>query len=135
MEASAFYEVATRFSHAELVHSLKVVSDNKASPVSLINAKQVSALIAAVVPTVATVLDGLASLAGKLPVVGHGQYAELLGRYRLTASERKQLQDLLCRYALLTGNAAIDIDETKAESGKALLQWLQQRIGQCGLRL
>lgn len=135
MEASAFYEVATRFSCAELVHSLKVVSDNKTSPVSQINAKQAGALIAANMPAVATILDALAGLAKKLPVIRHGQYQQLLERYRLTASGQKQLQDLLCRYTLLTGNPTIDIDEAKVESGKALLQWLQQRIGQCELRL
>ena len=42
MEAAGFYPTACRFTHPELVHSLKIVSDSATSPTEKINARQVA---------------------------------------------------------------------------------------------
>lgn len=128
MEVSAFYETATRFAYAELIHSLKVVSDNKTSPADMIHPKQVSELIAAQMGTINDVISALIMLAEQLPVTAHQQFAQLISRYRFTAAEKQLLAKQLSRYTLLTGNQSVDIDGRQFPSGKALLGWLQQQI-------
>ena len=52
MEGYAFFEVAIKFSSAELVQSLKIISDNSRNGIEVINAASVSGLIADKIETI-----------------------------------------------------------------------------------
>jgi len=123
MEATAFFATACRFTSSELAHSLKVVSDNQDQTAVAVNAKQASALVAANAGMVEATLGQLSGLQAALPVAEDPQWQELSQRYRLTASQQRQVKQLLARVRLLTGGADVAIAPDISQ-GKALLQWL-----------
>lgn len=129
MEATAFFETAGRFSSSELAQSLKVVSDNKTQPADTINAKQVSELIAVNISVINDTLAELLAVRARLPVQEPQQFQQLLQYYRLTASQQQQLEHLLRRLQLLTGDSQPAIDPSIA-NGRDLLRWLENRVGQ-----
>ncbi|MFZ2169973.1 MAG: hypothetical protein WAW61_10100, partial [Methylococcaceae bacterium] len=128
MEASAFYETATRFSTGELILCLKVISDNQLSPAENIQPKQVSDLIAAHVLTIEAILTYATGLAEQITTVKPVQFEQLIQRYYFTASERMKLNNQLTRWAVLTHKPIPDFDETRLHKGKDLLNWLDQLI-------
>lgn len=135
MEASAFYETATRFSTGELIQCLKVVSDNTISPTENIQPQQVSRLIAAHVPAIETLLAELQKLARGIHAPEPDLVAQWLERYHFTASERMQLKSQLSRWRVLTNNQVLDVSGMPLNSGKAVLQWLEQKIAQLAFGL
>jgi nucleoside phosphorylase len=128
MEATAFYETAARFTAAELIVCLKVVSDNPQSSVDALNPKQVSGLIAAQLPTIASVLEIVGAAAGLIRHPEPVLYTELLNEYRLSAHERLQLKNLLTRWDVITGSQPLKPDKSSLRSGKDLLRWLDLQI-------
>jgi adenosylhomocysteine nucleosidase len=128
MEASAFYETATRFSSGELILCLKVISDNQLSPAENIQSKQVTALIAAHVLTIETLLSQATGLAEQITTLKPIQFEQLLQRYYFTASERMKLNNQLTRWAVITHKPMPDFDETRLHKGKDVLIWLDELI-------
>lgn len=129
MEASAYFETATRFSAAELVQCLKVVSDNRSSPAENITPRQVSALIATHIATLEGLLAELTRLSGLITEPVNGMFADLIKRYRFTVSEQTQLKKQLNRWGCLTDYQLAEIDETGLRSAKDVLNWLERKIG------
>lgn len=129
MEASAFYETAVRFSTSELIHCLKVISDNELSPADNIQPKQVASLIAAHVATIETILAELNHLSKLIAAPEPKLFEQLIQRYHFTVSEQGQLKNQLSRWAALTHNRAPEFDETRLHKGKDVLLWLDQQIG------
>lgn len=128
MEASAFYETAVRFSTGELIHCLKVISDNESSPAENIQPKQVEALIAAHVATIETLLKELSRLAALITAPEPDRFEQLIQRYHFTASEQGQLKNRLSRWAVLTNNTIPELDESQLHKGKDVLSWLDRQI-------
>jgi adenosylhomocysteine nucleosidase len=130
MEASAFYETAVRFSTGELIHCLKVISDNELSPAENIQPKQVESLIAAHVAAIETLLEELSRLAALVTVPESKLFEELTQRYHFTASEQGQLKNRLSRWSALTRQPIPEFDETRLRRGKDVLGWLDQQLSQ-----
>ena len=130
MEASAFYETAARFSTGELIHCLKIISDNESSPADNIQPKQVASLIAAHVAAVETLLAELSRLAALITAPEPRLFEELIQRYHFTASEQGQLKNRLSRWSALTQQQIPELDETRLRKGKDVLFWLDQQISQ-----
>ncbi len=128
MEASAFYEIAVRFSTGELIQCLKVISDNESSPAENIQPKQVVALIAAQVETIEIILAELNRLARLITTPDPRLFEQLTQRYHFTVSEQGQLKNQLSRWAILTHKQAAEFDETRFHQGKDVLFWLDQQI-------
>jgi nucleoside phosphorylase len=129
MEASAFFETASRFSTGELIHCLKVVSDNKEQPMEKVNPKQVSALIKKQLPLIETVIKNLAELANSLPPAEIEIPLSLSERWHFTVSEQRQLKALLQRWQLLAPQRPIEgatLPETTDR--KKLLRWLNEKV-------
>jgi hypothetical protein len=130
MEASAFYETAVRFSSGELIHCLKVISDNESSPAENIQPKQVAQLIAAHVATIETLLAELSRLASLITVPEPKLFDQLLQRYHFTVSEQGQLKNRLSRWATLADTPDTEFDEHRFRKGKEVLYWLDQQISE-----
>ena len=128
MEASAFYETAVRFSSSEFILCLKVISDNQLSTVENIQPKQVSALIAAHLATVESLLSRTATQAELITTPDPRLFEHLIQRYRFTVNERMQLKNQLSRWNVVTNHQSLDFDETGLRSAKDVLHWLDQRI-------
>ena len=127
MEASAFYETASRFGTAELIHCLKVVSDNQATPATTLQPQQVAHFIAEQMPAVENILAELKHLAQLICFSEPDALALLLARYRFTVSEQAQLKNQLNRWQVLSDNQALSIPDN-LPNGPAVLQWLGQQI-------
>lgn len=130
MEASAFYETATRFSTGELIHCLKVISDNEASPAENIHPQQVAQLIAAHVAAIETVLVELSRLTCLITSPEPKLFGELLKRYHFTVSEQGQLKNRLSRWAALTDAQVPEFDKDQILKGKDILFSLDQQLSQ-----
>ena len=132
MEAAAFYETAVRFTSGELVQSLKVVSDNSASPVANINPKQVSAWIEGQLPTIEILLTRLTGLAASITIQEPPIFAEWVSRIHFTANEQMQLKNLICRWQVLNPQQTLVIDNACLKA-KDVLRTLEQAInsGEC----
>ncbi len=132
MEASAFYEVAVRFSTGELIHCLKVISDNELSPAENIQPKQVSQLIAAHVATIETLLAELSRLATLITEPESKLFEQLIQRYHFTVSEQGQLKNQLSSWAVLSHNQVPGFetlfDQAHLHKGKDVLSWLDRQI-------
>jgi adenosylhomocysteine nucleosidase len=130
MEASAFYETAVRFSTGELIHCLKIISDNELSPADNIQPKQVASLIAAHIAAIETLLAELSRLAALVTVPESRLFEELVQRYHFTASEQGQLKNRLSRWSALTQQQILEFDEARLHKGRDVLCWLDQQLSQ-----
>lgn len=127
MEASAFYETASRFGTGELIHCLKVISDNQITPANNLQPQQVTQLIAEQMPTIENILAELKRLAQLIHFSEPDLLAALLTRYRFTVSEQAQLKNQLNRWQVLSDNQTLPIPDD-LPNGSAVLQWLGQQI-------
>ncbi len=128
MEASAFYETAIRFSSGELIHCLKVVSDNELSPAENILPKQVTALIIPHVATLEVLMKELGALAKLITEPELKSFGQLIRQYHFTSSEQGQLKNRLSRWEVLTQANIPEFEESQFRKGKDFLVWFDQQL-------
>jgi hypothetical protein len=92
MEAYAFFRSATKFSPAELVQSIKVVSDNTTSDVSLLDAKKLTEIMSVASVDICGFADSLVALANRLPERAIAN-AHNLKHLNFTVSQNLQFED------------------------------------------
>jgi nucleoside phosphorylase len=128
MEASAFYEIAARFTSTELIQAFKIVSDNQESSIAKIDAALVSAWIQAKVEVIAAGIKQLELLAQPLEIKESAYYQVALERWHFTVNAQLQLKALLQRWQVLTACAELDFSEPELKHSKAVLLWLEQKM-------
>lgn len=131
MEAAGFYDAATRFSSSELIHSLKVVSDNCAHPAEMVNAAHASTLIAEHANTIDQVMTQQRTLLDELCAIHQPpeQYAPIMHRWRFSHSQQFQLREMLRRWSVLRdGQQPSMHDLEHCTSGKQVIQWLNAQL-------
>ncbi|MFQ5470208.1 MAG: hypothetical protein ACE5EH_07865 [Gammaproteobacteria bacterium] len=103
MEASGFFHAASRFSLIELVHSLKVVSDNQTQSTDQITKDFASKLIENQLSTIACISDELLSLANELSSIYRQprHISTFMKNWHFTHYQRHQLDALLRRWETL----------------------------------
>ncbi len=96
MEAYGFFEAAARFSFIDLVHAVKVVSDNRSQGVAGIDRKLVRDLLASHVPGICReLLQPLKALAGELREKARlPELAGYLERWHFSVTRHNQLRAL-----------------------------------------
>ncbi|NOQ64039.1 MAG: hypothetical protein GQ582_05960, partial [Methyloprofundus sp.] len=97
MEASAFYETAARFSSSELIHSIKLISDNQQNPSTQVTAVQISAWINDALPMLDQYRQQLIQIASEIPLIEVCYYAEISEQWRFSSQEKRQLKSLLSK--------------------------------------
>lgn len=128
MEASAFYEVAARFTCNELILSLKIVSDNEQSSVSNINAKQVTEWINLQMETVCRIFELLLERTQLLNYSTTGYFEELTSIHHFTVSEKVQLKALLSRWEILSAKSKLPLMPAQFKTTRAFLESLAIHI-------
>ncbi len=133
MEGLAFYLTCSRFVPLELVHLLKVVSDNRENPLESFDKKSVPGLIQNNIDKIISFSTALTQLADSLPEptpVGLEEcILEYSSRWRFSHSQTQQLYKLLNRYYALTQLLLSPNDlETKARDAKQVLSMLEVEI-------
>ena len=132
MEAAGFWPTACRFASAELVHCLKIVSDNPDHPADHLDAAALGKLLAEHIDLVDRLQTLIAPLAQSL---APGQqappfYAAALQRWRFTTTQQHQLRRLLHQWrALAPEESPWDGAQAPLQSGGDALHFLRQRLG------
>lgn len=128
MEASAFYETAIRFSSAELIQCIKIISDNTDNPTTQIKPVQVSLWIGDALPIIDDYRQQLSQLAMQdKPIVTAG-YDAMIAQWRFSSYEKLQLKNLLNKRAVLMPDKTLVLAELATESGKGVLNYLREEI-------
>jgi len=135
MEASAFYETASRFCSGELIQCLKVISDNQGSPATNLQPKQVSEFIAAHIPGIESVMRELSALAAVITAPEPELFKPLTKSYRFSANEQRQLKNQLSRWRVLTDGQPLKLEGMAFNRGKDVLRWLELEINKTDFRL
>jgi adenosylhomocysteine nucleosidase len=138
MEAAGFYPQACRFASAELVHVLKIISDNAANPFERIDAKIVARWIGEKLKLIDAIVGALRVLAAELPPAERPAAAlvRFVGRWHFTVSQRHQLQRLLERWhALAPGTDPWCEELARAPQAAHALRNLEQRLRALPIRL
>ena len=138
MEAASFCQSAKRFASAELIHSLKIVSDNKSQPWTNLDAKCLPALFEQNMPQVETIAKELLLLSS----IEHEQFApphffqELVQTWDFSETQKHQLRKLLTRRAALKveGSPLKDLD-TKSLNRNSFLEKLENHLDNIPLEL
>jgi len=130
MEASGFYQMALRLGTAELIHCLKIISDNHEQPTSSVNAEYVKKLIAAHTSTIDCILDSLKPLVTDMTSIikEPEHYQTFIELWHFTQSERIQLSRLLRQWTVRLPNEDIMQSITDLKTGKSVLKELKNKL-------
>ena len=125
MEATAFYRTASRFSTLELIHVLKVISDNPQSSLADINKESVSRLVGNQIELISMIVERLLHTADMLTELAQKPkgFDDLLAHYSVSVSQQVQLGRVLRRLQLLEAGAVLDL--LPLAQYKSIKHWMQ----------
>ncbi len=135
MEASAFYEVAVKFSSSELIHSLKIVSDNELSSINLINAKRVNEWLSSQSVDIEKICYRFGKMRELILPVELSEYHQIVKQWHFTVTGKVKLKSLLRRWVVLSSTPWVKNSEVNFNSGKELLHQLAADVDCLGVNL
>lgn len=130
MEGAGFFAAATRYSSAELVQCLKVVSDNPSSPAHRRpSASAVRGWIGSRLEAIEHLIRELGALAAeaRAAIRPPADFEDIVARWRFSATQRVQLVDLLRRWAAIRSEESARAVCAHASDSRAALAAL--RVG------
>ena len=135
MEAAGFCAAASRFSTSELVHCLKIISDNPTEPSHRVTSALVRELLSAQLPSISSVVATLSEIRAELATINADPpaFPLLCERFRFTHTERNQLRRLLTQHAALAPDTDLTVMLNTQGSGKQVLLVLKDQVGALAL--
>ena len=132
MEASGFIQIARMFAHAELVQSVKIVSDNKESSLRNITAEFALTLVTESVPSINTFAEHLVELSSRLHIDTAPALDLFCNHWRFTVSQTAKLDRLLQRYSVINGQmTSIPVELLKQSlSPNKVLQYFEDELSE-----
>ena len=129
MEASSFYQIASRCSTGELIQSLKIISDGPGSNLDL-TADQISQFIAEQISSIETVLSQLSNLAEVLDTARLPQemVSNYLEHWHFSVAQHNQLTALLGRLHARSVPLPTLPEKNECHDAKAVLGWLEEKL-------
>ena len=130
MEASGFYRMAVKFGTSELIHSLKIISDNSEKSMSVINKKNIEFLVKNKMNIIEKLLTELEDLANNItPSNREPKYYNLfLKKWHFTQSEKHMLSNLLTKLLIRYSDENLFEMTESLATGKSVLKELQNKI-------
>ncbi len=131
MEASGFIQTARRFSSSELVHCIKVVSDNKQQSTTQINAEKVKKVCSESLDSLEIMIAHIRGLANQLDSLEIPQalLTPYQSRWHFSVTQTHQLEKLLQRWRALDDQSECWIGAFEEQkSSKALMQILRKHL-------
>ncbi len=131
MEASGFYAAASRFQSCELIHALKIISDNQSHNTDNISEKSTTALINDNIITIESVINELQQLATELDSIKQtpAEIYAFMEHWRFTAYQQNELRLLLRRWHALTpASSPAPHDFTEYKNSKAVLIAIKEHL-------
>ena len=103
MEAAGFYATACRFATSELIHVVKIISDNQLHPADKISESFVGNLIKNKLSSIDQILESLRLLAKDLETSNEMPiyYDQIIKKWRFTHAQRNLLKSCLNRWHIL----------------------------------
>lgn len=135
MEASAFYEIAVKFSSNELIHCIKIISDNEQSSIKNIHPKKVTEWITDQLQIIDTLLIQWIKLKEIIPDTNHDEYNEIISKVHFTVSGQIKLKALLTRWNILSTKPWLKDNNVDFSHAKKLLRTLEMDIEQLSFYL
>jgi len=123
MEAHAFFGTACRFAPAELVQSLKVVSDNQGTDLDTLSGEMFSQLVGAHTEKIVDFIEGLVGLAAVLPKTDPAilEFQQMMSGRRLTVNQRREIESFAQDLINLGQVEALSLLAIQYEQPKALI--------------
>lgn len=129
MEAAGFYEAASHFTSHELIHCLKVISDNEISP--RLNYNTVPELLVGCLDKIENISSQLMQLSrdqGQLKAP-HPEMESFLEKWDFTATQTHQLRNLLQRWSALNGReSGFETAVNSCHNSKEVVALLSHRL-------
>ncbi len=135
MEASAFYEIAIKFSSIEFIQCIKVISDNEDVSIKNIHAKLVTQWISEQISLISVLIENLLTLRETLIKIELDEYAEIISQWHFTVSSKLKLKNLLTRWKVLTSNASFNYSNDNLKNAKEILLKLEADINKLAISL
>ena len=131
MEASGFYEAASKYTTHELIHCIKIVSDNEKSPTENVTKQLTNNLITNnlknIEPAVQQLLE-LSTLESKR-LADPPYYNEFLSNWHISVTQQHQLKRLLQRWSVLfPEEPPFKINEKGQIPGRVMLANLKEKL-------
>ena len=120
MEAHGFFKAALRYSSAEIIHLVKIVSDNKKSSVFHLTKAQVTDLVRNQMPVIEKIINELVSLPSHEPEKDISFY---LNNWHFTQTQKIQLRSILTNKEHMCGRDYV----RDCKSAKELLEKLSEK--------
>lgn len=131
MEASGIFHAACRFSTLELIHSIKVISDNQEHPAKQLDKNEVTGLIASRSDDICNFADCVSSLSQELePKLDYSSdITKLTGQYHFSQYQKSKLKLIMRRwYILFPGTPPESAIQQHTSDAGLILQQLQQAM-------
>jgi len=131
MEAAGFFFAASRFSPSELVHCLKIVSDNKSQGIEHITKESTSKLVESVLPYLDNVIQSLLELSQQLaPNETIEQAISFLSeKYHFTTTQLNNLRIVLQNWVAINDDEDIfSMQFEDIRNANALIKMLEDKI-------
>ncbi len=135
MEASAFYEIAVKFSSSELIHCLKVVSDNEQFSIEGINAKIVANWVSNQLESIEKIFNHLQQLRELIVPIESTEYKTIIDKWHFSVSGKVKLRSLLRRWDALSSNDWLKHNSVDFVTGKEVLHQLTLDIERLDINL
>ena len=130
MEASGFYSAASQYGISELIHSVKVISDNSSSSISKINKNKVKQIVRSKMSVIEIILDKLRLLSVEMQTINKQpkDYEYFLEKWHFTQTEKHQLHNLILKLNIRYPNKDFLKITENLDNGKLVLKKLEERL-------
>lgn len=124
MESAAFYEMAVKFSCSELIHSIKIVSDNQNSPIEEINADKIKQWVIEQMNSIDSLFNNLIGLHQIISPINPVSYDKILTKWHFTSTGKIKLKSMLVKWKAVSGDDWFNSHEIRFSNAKELLKKL-----------
>ena len=131
MEAAGFFDIACRFTSAELVHCLKVVSDGPGDRLEDLTAAKITDFLTRRMDRLIALVTTNEELAAEVAVsqLDPSNLREMTSRWRFSLAQKRKLHRLLQRWQVLQGAPWEPGQDLKdASSSKEVLRYLERQV-------
>jgi hypothetical protein len=128
MEASAFYEIALKFSSNELVHCIKIISDNESSSIDEIRPKLVIEWLASLMDEIDVLLQFWLKQSNLIKPIKLEEYEEIINKWHFSVASQIKLKNLLQRWNVLSTDSWVIPKNPPLSNSKEILKKLEADI-------
>ncbi len=129
MEAAGFFATASRFASLELIHAIKVISDNRSTPTTALNEKAITHLIENQLNAINTLKYELLMIRQESVVATNESIARFQSNWNFTTHQLMQVGTLLSQWQTLSAETLPNTDTIgHLNSSKQVIGWLKTQV-------